>query len=432
MIALLRNRDFALLWLANFISFVGDTALSIALPLHVYRLTGSTLSTAAAFAASTLPRVLLGSVAGIFVDRWDRKRVMIVTDLARAVLLLAIVATPDQLAVLYAVGVLQGTLGLFFGPAEGALLPKLVGDERLVSANALNALTISVGLLLGPAVGTLCYTTLGIGGTVLVDAASYVVSAVLVSLIAADGRPERVVDALAGGAAWVGMLADWRAGLRVVWSDLSLRVLLVSSMLGNVANGVFLTLGLSPLVLDVLGGTSAQVGWVASAGAVGGLVAGVVIVRVGPRLSRRWLYGGGLAGIGLADLGAANARRVASAGTPAVGVAMGWMAIGGVPDVMSWAGRQTLMQAQTTDAYRGRVFGALGSANSVALLAGLVAGGVLGDAAGIVPVLSAAALVRILGGLMAVALLPRHEHGPAAVVDDGALSRESSSQQPVA
>jgi hypothetical protein len=139
-----------------------------------------------------------------------------------------------------------------------------------------------------------------------------------------------------------------------------------------------------------------------------------------------------LAGIGLADLGAANARQIASAGTPAVGVAMGCMAIGGVPDVMSWAGRQTLMQAQTTDAYRGRVFGALGSANSVALLVGLVAGGVLGDAAGIVPVLSAAALVRILGGLMAVALLPRHEGRAVAVGDDGVGARESSSQQPVA
>src|SRR3712207_3563264 len=104
--ALLRYRDFALLWLASFVSFAGDSAFNIALPLHVYELTGSTLSTAAALAASILPRVLFGSVAGTFVDRWDRKHTMIAADLLRAATLLVIVAAPDRLAVLYAVGVL--------------------------------------------------------------------------------------------------------------------------------------------------------------------------------------------------------------------------------------------------------------------------------------------------------------------------------------
>src|SRR5438270_1198346 len=104
---LLRNRDFVLLWLAAFISFVGDAALSIALPLHVYRRTDSTLSTATVLAAALLPRVLFGSIAGTFVDRWDRKRTMVVADVSRACLLLAIVAAPNYISVLYAVGTLQ-------------------------------------------------------------------------------------------------------------------------------------------------------------------------------------------------------------------------------------------------------------------------------------------------------------------------------------
>lgn len=406
---LLRNRDFVLLWLAAFISFVGDAALSIALPLHVYRQTDSTLSTAAAVAAGLLPRVLFGSVAGMFVDRWDRKRTMVIADLTRAGLLLVIVAAPNQIGVLYVVGALQGLQGLFFGPAEGALLPKLVDHEQLVSANALNAVTISVGLLLGPALGTLLYTTTGISGTALIDAVTYIVSAILIGLIAADGRPERADNQQARAGVWSGAFADWGAGLALVRRDGPLRVFAVSSMLGNIANGVYMALGLSPLVLDVLGGTASQVGWVASAGAAGGLVAGLAIVRVGHRMTPRWLYGGGLIGIGLADLGAANARRIASAGTPSVGVAVGWTAVGGVPDVMSWTGRQAIMQTQTTDAYRGRVFGVLGSANSLAILAGLAAGGVLGDMVGIVPVLSVAAIVRILAGLLATILLPRHQ-----------------------
>jgi MFS family permease len=406
--ALLGNLDFVLLWTAAFISFVGDAALSIALPLHVYRQTSSTLSTAAVLAAGLLPRVLFGSIAGTFVDRWDRKRTMIVADVTRACLLLGIIAAPNHIGGLYAVGALQGLLGLFFTPAEGALLPKVVDRKQLVAANALNAVTISVGLLIGPALGALLYTTIGISGTALIDAATYVASAVLLGLIATDGRPERADSHQICPGMWSGAFDDWRTGLAIVLRDESLRILAVSSMLGNVAAGVYMTLGLSPLVLDVLGGTTGQVGWVASAGAAGGLAAGLLIVRVGHRMTPRWLYGGGLIGIGVADLGAANARRVAAAGTPAVGVAVGWTAVGGVPDVMSWTGRQAIIQTQTADAYRGRVFGVLSSANSLAILAGLVVGGVLGDVVGIVPVLSAAAIVRVLGGLVATILLPRH------------------------
>ena len=138
MLAVLRERDFVLLWLAGLVSIAGDLAFVIALPLHVYRLTDSTLATAATFAASSLPGVLFGSVAGVFVDRWDRKRTMIVADLLRAVMLLPLLLAPDQLGMIYTIAIIQGAVGLFFSPAESALLPKLVEKERLVTANALN------------------------------------------------------------------------------------------------------------------------------------------------------------------------------------------------------------------------------------------------------------------------------------------------------
>jgi MFS family permease len=140
MLATLRHRDFALLWVAGFISVAGDFALLVALPLHAYALTGSAVATGGVFAATLLPSVLLGSIAGVFVDRWDRKRTMVVTDLARTFVLLPLLLLPDTLAAIYAVTAILGTVGPFFGPAEGALLPTLVGKERLVSANALNSL----------------------------------------------------------------------------------------------------------------------------------------------------------------------------------------------------------------------------------------------------------------------------------------------------
>src|SRR5215211_7716728 len=86
----------------------------------------------------------------------------------------------------------------------------------------------------------------------------------------------------------------------------------------------------SDLVLDVLGGTDAQVGWISSAQAVGGLIGGVVVAQYGSRFTKRWLLGGGMIGLGLADMAQFNARRVTGPGTPAVMWAMGCLALAGV------------------------------------------------------------------------------------------------------
>jgi MFS family permease len=408
MFGLLRNRDFGLLWLAGLIAFAGNTAWIFALPLHIYRETDSTLATAAVMAVALVPRVFFSSVAGVFVDQWDRKRTMVVTISAQAVLLLPVLAAPNELVLLYTVAAIQGMVGLFLRPAEGALLPKLVGEEHLVSANALNALNNNLGMLIGPAMGTLLYAYMGIDGTVLGTAAAFLLSALMISMIAADTRPERD-DAPSGEAIWTKTVSDWRAGLRMVRGDRALKVLFGASVVNALSDGVFVTLGLAPLVLDVLGGTPAQVGWLGSAQAVGGIIAGLVVVRIGHRLSRRWLLGGGIAGIGLADLGSANARLIASAGTPAVGVAMGCMAGAGLPAVASGTGRQTIVQEQAPDAFRGRVFGALASADGLALIVGLAAGGLLGESVSIVVLLSIAASLRIAGGLSVFILLPREE-----------------------
>jgi MFS family permease len=413
-LATLRNRDFGLLWLAGLVSVVGDMALIVGLPLHVYEASDSTRATAGVFAAYFLPGVLVGSIVGVFVDRWDRKRVMIVADLARAVVLLALLAAPDNLWLIYSVAATQGAIGLFFGPAENALLPTLVGEERLVPANALNALNNNLGLLIGPALGALLYAEIGISGVALVDAASYVASALLIRLIAAAGRPIRdaAAEAARAGSPLRRMVADWRAGLGVVRRQRTLRVLFVAAALASVAEGVFLTLGLSPLVLDVLEGRPEQVGWLGTAQAVGGLIAGVTVARFGTRLTKRWLLGGGMIGLGLADFSAFNSRRLAGPGTPAVAVAMGWMFVAGFPAVAGGTGRQTIVQTGTTDAYRGRVYGALGAVQGSAMLVGFGLGGVLGDAVPLVPVLSASALLRVLGGLVALTFLPRDERVP--------------------
>src|SRR5215210_3033764 len=88
MLAVLRQRSFFLLWSGGVLSVIGDFFLFVALPFFVYERTGSALATGAMFIAQTLPRLIFGSVAGVFVDRWDRKKTMVIADLSRALIVL--------------------------------------------------------------------------------------------------------------------------------------------------------------------------------------------------------------------------------------------------------------------------------------------------------------------------------------------------------
>jgi MFS family permease len=413
-LATLRQRDFALLWSAALISLTGESALVIALPLHIYTRTDSTLATSAAFAANMIPGIFFGSIAGVFVDRWDRKRTMVWSDVSRAVILLSMLFAfvTDSLPLLYLIAATQGTIGLFFGPAEDALLPRLVGEDRLVTANALNSLNNSLAMLLGPALGAFLFAWAGLGGAAFVTVVAYGGSAVLIRMIAADTRPLRSAsDELAViGTAWGRMVTEWVAGLRVICGERALKVVMVAGFLGFIADGVFVTLGLAPFVLDVLGGTEAQVGWLASAQGIAGIVAGVIVARIGHRVSRRVLFGRGQTLLGLSDFSMFFlVRRLVDPGNVAVGLAMGCMFVAGAPAVATGTGRQSIIQAHTADAFRGRIFGAFRATNGIAIVIGFAVGGVLGDRVGLVPVLATSALVGSVGGVLALMLLPRTE-----------------------
>lgn len=420
MLATLRHRDFALLWFAGLVSVAGDFALFAALPLHAYVLTGSAAAAGGVFAASLLPRVLLGSVAGVFVDRWDRKRAMVAADLLRAASLLPLLAvvSADQLWLLYLVRAATGTLGLIFDPAESALLPRLVGEERLVTANALNALNNNLGRLIGPAIGGVLYASGGLGAVVLVDVASFAVSAGLIALIRTDAHPERS-ETVAEGSPWGRLRDELRAGLRLVGESRVLSAVFLSLGIGLLGEGSF-EVGFSPLVLDVFAGGASGAGIILSSQAVGGLIAGALVARAGESIPPRLLYGGGLIGLGLADLGTVNATAVVSPGMPAVALASFFMVLAGFPVVALNAAAQGILQRETLDAFRGRVFGALSAVQGVSMLAGLGLGVLVIDRVGVVAVLSAGAAMWIVAGALALARLPGDARRLAPNVVEGA------------
>ncbi len=379
MIATLRHRDFGLVWVAGLISMMGDWALGVALPIYVYQLTGSALATSGMFAAEMIPALLLGSVAGVFVDRWNRRRTMVVANLLLAcgLLPLLLVRSADWVWLVYLVAFVESLGAQFANPAERAFLPTLVGEDRLVSANALNALNNNLARLIGPAAGGVIAAAFGLTGVALVDLFTFLVAAGLVALVRASGR---VAGAEAGAAVaaaervWRGVWRDWLAGLRFIRRDRQVTAILTMLAIGALGEGVMSGIFVV-WIKNVLHGGALELGWLMSAQAVGGLLGGLAIGALGSRLAPLWMARIAPIAFGLIDMALFSYPLI----LPGVWPGLILIAVVGLPAAAIGAGVMTLLQTAVRDDYRGRVFGALGTTQSLIGLVALGIAGVLGD-----------------------------------------------------
>lgn len=402
MLAVLRQRNFGLLWFGGLISLTGDWMLRIALPAYVFELTQSTLATGAMFIAGTLPSLLLGSVAGVFVDRWDRQRTMVILNLLHAVglLPLLLVRSTDLLWLVYMVAFAQSVLTQFFDPAENALLPNLVGEENLFSANSLNALNNNLARLIGPTLGGAVAIGLGLPWVVLIDAGSFLTAALLIGLIR---QPKRAATATSQPVAALSFMAIWRdllAGLQLILRERLVTILFAIAAITAVGEGVISVLFI-PFVTRVLGGEALELGWLMSAQAIGGLLGGVIIARLGTRIKPRALLGLSSIVFGLIDLAIFNYPAF----FPGIAIALVLFVMVGLPSAAFGASYSTLLQSIVEDEYRGRIFGALNTTFALLMLGGMGLASVAGDVLGIVPVINIQGYGYVLAGVLALALL---------------------------
>ena len=408
MFALLRRRDFALVWTASLISATGDWVLFIGLPIYVYQLTGSTLATSAMFVAELVPQIALGSVAGVFVDRWDRKRTMVVANLVLTVALLplAFVRSADLVWIVYVVAFTESLLARFLRPAEAAMLPRLVEKRDLVAANSLGAFAANTARLVGPTVGGIVAGLYGLGAVAAFDSATFLIAAVLVTVVRTSGAPDRAgivdVSAVAAGrlrAFW----REWVDGLSLVTRSRTIRVLFGLAALSSLGEGSFGVLFVV-WVNRVIGGTALELGWFMTAQAVGGLVGGLVIVRITRGMSPRQVLGVASVAFGLLDA----LLFVSPLIRPEIVVSLVVIGIVGIAGVAFMAGFNAILQTSVDDAYRGRVFGAIFATMAVLRLASTVIAGVLGGIVSPIPLLIAMQSGSyVVLGLAALGLLPR-------------------------
>lgn len=188
----LHHRAFARLWLAGAVSETGDWLLLIALPVYVLQLTGSSLVTSTVFLLGLLPGLVVGPLAGVLVDRWDRRRTLVAVSVAQALLLLPLLAVHarQQLWIVYAVAAAEAALGHLFQPAKNAQVPATVPAGELVAANSLTGITDNLARLVGGPLGGVILEVAGLAGVVACDAASFLVAALLLANGRARGRSE--------------------------------------------------------------------------------------------------------------------------------------------------------------------------------------------------------------------------------------------------
>ena len=399
---LARNRAFAAMWLGQVISSLGDRIHQVALVFLVTRATNSSpLALGLVFAAMTVPSLLVGPVAGAFVDRWDRKRVMVGSDLIRAAMVVAIpAAAAIHVGLVVALVFGLAVVSSFFRPARVCAVPQVVADEDLLSANSAMWIADTASDLVGYGLGGLFVAFLGsaLALAFWLDGASYLVSALLVAAVAI---PRLVPMSDASGEGGVAPAPSLRSDLATGWRFLrSETVLFATTIQAAIAElGLGALTALSPLLVAglALGSIDAPMAYglfemSMGVGLVGG---GIVLGGVATRLPKGPTI--------VAAFTAMGVMLVALAVIGSLPVALVLAGLVGVANVAFAVPSQTIFQQRTPGGLLGRVVAIRLAAVNGVLAVGMVTSGALAQAFGFHAVLVACGILTVGAGLAGLA-----------------------------
>ncbi len=288
-----RSRPFTLLWAGQTISVFGDAVFTIAITWEVLLLTDSATAMSLILIAQWAPRILFLLLGGVIADRVSRRFLMLCADAGRGciVMLVAWLSWTHQLQFwhLVALAPLFGIVSSFFDPAYQAIMPQMVETEALTSVNSLNTLSRNVGFLLGPVPGAICAALFGMASAFAFDGLTYGISALCLlalrlpastapSQVEVPAHPAEADEARNHATQGIrGAMRDARDGLRYVFSVPWLWVTVLASPLVGAGFAGAMWVSLPRLVRDVYGAGVWLIGAVATADAVGSILAALAI-----------------------------------------------------------------------------------------------------------------------------------------------------------
>ena len=408
---LLKERDFSLLLIGQFISALGDKLHYIALGVLVYRLTGSALEVGKIALVTFLPYLLFGLIAGAYVDRWNKKRTMVLADLLRAGLVSLIpLMIGYSLNLVYLVAFLSTTANLFFGPAKMAVIPTLFNKEKILAATSLAESAENVTEIIGYALAGVITVLMRIENVFYLDALTFLVSAG--SILAMHFRfeadePETGTDKDAvtdaenhadTNTATPNIFQDIREGLAYIRQTRLLAVTLLTYCLV-----LLLFSGFNPLIfvyaLKALGVTPVGLGVLEATAAVGITVGSLGISIWGGRFKKENLILSGyvLSGLIILLLGIYPWYPLALAG----------FFLTGISNAMFLLPIQSLFQEETAAPMRGRVFSARFALTRVAYMGSVAAMSLAANHVGVEKTYLASGLALLMVSLVLVGVRAR-------------------------
>jgi MFS family permease len=283
-------RDFALLWTGAAVSLLGDGVYIVAIAWQVYELSDTPTALSLIGVAWTLPMAAFLLVGGVVSDRFDRRRIMIATDLLRAVAVtvIAVLSLTGALELwhLFLLAIVFGTGDAFFGPSFNATVPQIVPKRLLVQANSLDQFIRPFMMALaGPAIGGWAVAALGAGAAFMLDAGSFFLSALAISLISNRLRVDRTEEEPASA------VADLREAFRFVRAHTWLWGTLLGAAISLLAFWGPVEVLVPFRIKNDLGGGADDFGLVLAAGGVGAILAAVVMAQLGlPRKHMTFMY----------------------------------------------------------------------------------------------------------------------------------------------
>jgi len=413
---ILQYKPFRTLWLAQFVSVFGDfLALFAVISLITFRWHGTPVQVTTVTMAFVLPMAVISPIAGVFVDHWNVKRLMIASDLIRAVLILMLVFV-HNVSQISAIFFVLSSVSSFFAPAQSVTLRTIVPADSLLAANALMMQAFYIVRLLSPAAAGALVAWLTEKSCFYIDIASFVFSAAMISTLSlirpARAQGEKTVKSLA---------QDFLAGNKFIFTHAGLAFVFIAMAVAMFALSSFSPL-ISIYIRDTLHAGTFMFGLISAMVGVGMIVGTQLVTRLAGSGPKSYVVMGGLflLGLGAGLLGAFRNTAMAAVSTFAMGFGIAFV----------WIPAQTMSQQETPPQMVGRVSSTFMSLIAMSQVFGLMLSGYLAQKLGIRPVFiacaGALALVSIAGHFV---MRGRTPEAPGGVAPANAAPRSSTASQ---
>ncbi|GAC1670404.1 MAG: hypothetical protein NVS9B8_13570 [Candidatus Limnocylindrales bacterium] len=379
-----RKRDFRLLWSAQLVSTIGTALTDLAAGILIFRETHSALAVGLMFMATAVPTLAIGLIAGVFVDRYDRRKIMVTADIIRAALVASIpFLIHVNLIFIYVIVALVSSISQFFNPANDAVLPEVASDEELAAANSWIMISSFGSTSIGFALSGLLATAFAIEWAFYLDALTFLISAALlltvrVGKIAVEGETSVAV-----------VIANLREGVSTLFGTPLLRSLLATGIPVYLSFGLWNVL-LLPFAIRALNATEFEYGLQEGFTSVGFVIGSLMMAKWADRFREgSWIVGATVA-MGIAG--------VLYGFSTSIFVAIVLVSVSGFFNAPSSIARRVILQRETPRELRGRVFSAFAVARDVTFLIGIALAG-LADRIDVRLLVIAASLLLIATGL---------------------------------